>query len=111
MLLDQNGIPLDKAPSTKTSFLSDNEESALISKIQSIAVKAHKALQFRDFSMYDFRVDAEGNPWVLEANLFCSFGPKSILSIQALQAGIDDKALFDIMAHNVIKRASALATN
>jgi D-alanine-D-alanine ligase len=41
------------------------------------AIKAHKAINSRDFSVFDIRVDPEGNPFFLEASLYCSFAPKS----------------------------------
>ena len=44
-------------------------------------IACHKALNCRDFSMYDFRIhEASGKPYVLEAGLFWSFSPKSMIS-------------------------------
>lgn len=88
-----------------TRFLSKSEEPELFEKIQRLAVRVHKCLEFRDFSMIDLRVDADGNPWVLEVNLFCSFGPKSVLSIHAQETfGWDDGQLFQNMVNNVTRR-------
>ena len=37
----------------------------------------------------------DGNPYILEANLFCSFGAHSVLVAHAAQIGYDDKELLD----------------
>ena len=94
----------DKAPTTKTSFLSMTEEQDLIQRIQKVTLDAHNKFQFRDFSMFDMRLDQDGNPYILEANLFCSFGAQSVLVAHAAQIGYDDKELFKIMVNNVLCR-------
>ena len=91
----------DKFP-VKTSFLA--KDSDLAKKIQMKSIEAHKLLKFRDFSMYDIRVDANEHVFILEANLFCSFGPASALNSHAFEAGYDDKDIFDIMSNNVLQR-------
>ena len=70
-----------------------------------MALEAHDKLQFRDFSMYDIRLDHAENPYILEANLCCSFGVQSILVAHAQQVGIDDRELFKIMANNALSRS------
>ena len=60
LAIDKNGLPVGKAPSTKTSFLCKEKESDLYERIQKLAVQVHKRLQFKDFSMVDLRVDSEG---------------------------------------------------
>lgn len=80
--------------------MSATEEPELFDRIQKVTMKIHRVLQFKDFSMVDFRVDEQGNPWALEVNLFSSFGAKSILSIQAGSVGMDDVQLFKNMVNN-----------
>ena len=81
------------------------DEGGLIKRIQQVALEAHNKLQFRDFSMFDMRLDQDGNPYILEANLFCSFGLQSVLVSHATQMGYDDKELFKIMVNNVLHRS------
>ena len=81
------------------------DEGGLIKRIQQVALEAHNKLQFRDFSMFDMRLDQDGNPYILEANLFCSFGLQSVLVSHAVQMGYDDKDLFKIMVNNVLHRS------
>ncbi len=38
--------------------------------------------------LFDFRLDPQGQPWFLEAGLYCSFSPKSVIASMAKAAGI-----------------------
>ena len=58
----------------------------------------------QDFGLFDFRVDVEGNPFFLECNLFCSFGPRSVVNIVAKDSGFTDESLFDMMVENTLLR-------
>ena len=42
--------------------------SAQASRIQALALDAHRALKLDDYSRVDFRMDADGNFWCLEVN-------------------------------------------
>jgi len=54
-------------------------DSALWAKIEAGTKKAHVALGCRDYSLYDVRVTPEGEIAFLEASLYCSFAPRSII--------------------------------
>ena len=96
-----------KAPSTRTWFLDSKTDEELIHRIQMSSFDAFLALDLRDFATFDFRVDSEGKPWFLECNLFCSFGPQSVLNIHATHAGITDEVLFDMMIQNALLRGKS----
>lgn len=73
--------------------------------------KAHKALGCQDFSIYDIRVDPEGNMFFLEASLYCSFAPKSAIVLMA--HGTDDikhQELFRTMLRNGANRGKYQAS-
>jgi D-alanine-D-alanine ligase len=57
-------------------------------KVQQVAKKSHQALGCRHYSLFDFRIDPKGQPWFLEAGLYCSFAPKSVIPCMAKAAGI-----------------------
>lgn len=57
-------------------------------KIQEMAKKCHLALSCRHYSLFEFRIDPKGEPWFLEAGLFCSFGEGGGISEMARIAGI-----------------------
>lgn len=56
--------------------------------VQEVAKKCHQALGCRHYSLFDFRIDPNGQPWFLEAGLYCSFAPTSVISSMAKAAGI-----------------------
>ncbi len=56
--------------------------------VQEAAQKCHQALGCRHYSLFDFRIDPQGQPWFLEAGLYCSFSPKSVITSMAKASGI-----------------------
>jgi D-alanine-D-alanine ligase len=69
------------------SWIVDPNDS-ITQKVQQVAKKCHLALGCRHYSLFDFRIDPMGQPWFLEAGLYCSFAPKSVISSMAKAAGI-----------------------
>lgn len=63
--------------------------------VWSAARRCHEALGCRDYSLFDFRIDPSGEPWFLEAGLYCSFAPSSVVATMAAAAGVDVRQLFD----------------
>ncbi|MBW4676852.1 MAG: D-alanine--D-alanine ligase [Desmonostoc geniculatum HA4340-LM1] len=88
---------------------------AIAEKVQQVAKKCHQALGCRHYSLFDFRIDPQGQPWFLEAGLYCSFAPKSVISSMAKAAGIPLTELLMIAIdetlgsnkHNLTKMATA----
>jgi D-alanine-D-alanine ligase len=62
----------------------------------------HVALGCRHYSLFDFRIDPQGNPWFLEAGLYCSFAKTSVLSEMAKAAGMPLNSFFDDLLHAAI---------
>jgi len=54
-------------------------DDPVVQPVWQAAVKCHRALGCRDYSLFDFRIDPQGRPYFLEAGLYCSFAPNSIL--------------------------------
>ena len=65
-------------------------------RVWDAARRCHVALGCRDYSLFDFRIDAEGEPWFLEASLYNSFARKSVLCVMAAAAGIGVPEFFDL---------------
>ena len=95
---------LGKSPENKPWFLDPRKEEKLIHRIQQQSCRAFRELGLQDFGVFDFRVDIEGNPFFLECNLFCSFGPQSVVNIVAKDSGFTDESLFDMMVENTLLR-------
>ena len=63
-------------------------------RVWDVACLAHTALGCRHYSLFDFRIDPNGEPWFLEAGLYCSFAPTSVIAVMAAAAGIPVQQLF-----------------
>ena len=71
--------------------------------VQEVAKKCHQALGCRHYSLFDFRIDPQGQPWFLEAGLYCSFSPKSVIASMAKAAGISlDELLTTVIDETLI---------
>jgi D-alanine-D-alanine ligase len=81
------------AKDNKKSWIVDPSDSAT-ERVQEIAKKCHQALGCRHYSLFDFRIDPQGQPWFLEAGLYCSFASKSVISCMAKASGIPLNELF-----------------
>lgn len=64
-------------------------------RVWAAAERCHRALGCRDYSLFDFRIDPAGEPFFLEAGLYCSFAPSSVIAMMAAAAGTDLRQLFD----------------
>lgn len=71
-------------------------------KVWAMAKKCHVALGCRHYSLFDFRIDPHGEPWFLEAGLYCSFAENSVLSTMARSAGISLNEFFHSMLKNAL---------
>merc|ERR1711920_480721 len=56
-------------------------------RLDDLAMRAHKALGCKYYSLYDVRIDEHGFPFMLEAALFCSFSPYSVIVALASKSG------------------------
>ncbi|WP_341529942.1 D-alanine--D-alanine ligase [Nostoc sp. UHCC 0302] len=83
---DDGNLHLTAKDITKAWIVDSND--LITQKIQQVAKKCHQALGCRHYSLFDFRIDPKGEPWFLEAGLYCSFAPKSVISCMAKAAGI-----------------------
>lgn len=69
------------------------------------AMESFRILKVRDFGLFDFRVHKEsGMAYLLEANLFCSFGEKSVLTSMAREDGYTDRELLNMFVRRAMSR-------
>ncbi len=66
-------------------------------QVWEMAKKCHVALGCRHYSLFDFRIDPQGNPFFLEAGLYCSFATSSVLSAMTEASGISLETFFQSM--------------
>lgn len=84
------------AKSTDRAWLVDREDP-LTERVWDAARRCHLALGARHYSLFDFRVDPTGRPWFLEAGLYNSFAPTSVIAMMAAATGRTLPALFASM--------------
>jgi len=75
----------------------------LAKKISDIALKAYNSVECRDFGRVDFRVDQDGNPYVLEINPLPSLSTEDVFSFIAKAVGSD----YDGMIAEILQSALA----
>jgi len=80
-------------------------QSAAPRSIDAMVKEAHNVLSCKHYSLYDIRIDADEQPYILEAALFCSFSPLSVIPAMAQQAGRDD-LVHPKLFHSFLERAS-----
>ncbi|MGK7957596.1 MAG: D-alanine--D-alanine ligase [Crocosphaera sp.] len=79
---DDSGELTYAAKDKKKAWILDINDPAT-RRVQEIAQQCHQALGCRHYSLFDFRIDPQGQPWFLEAGLYCSFSPKSVIPMMA----------------------------
>jgi D-alanine-D-alanine ligase len=72
-------------------------------KVWKMARKCHVALGCRHYSLFDFRIDPHGNPYFLEAGLYCSFAKTSVLSAMTKASGISLSTFFQAMLESALQ--------
>jgi D-alanine-D-alanine ligase len=70
-------------------------DDPIVASVWRMARRCHEALGCEQYSLFDFRIDPTGRPWFLEAGLYCSFSPQSVVVTMAKAAGLPLDALFD----------------
>jgi len=75
-------------------------------RVDDLARKAHKALGCKYYSLYDVRVNPDGMPFMLEACLFCSFSPYSVVVSLAEKADNMDWKPHPKLFEKLLRRAA-----
>jgi D-alanine-D-alanine ligase len=84
-------------------------DDPITARVWDAAKKCHVALGCRHYSLFDFRIDPSGQPWFLEAGLYCSFAQKSVISMMAKASGISLEELFQIAVTIVQTRVEKIS--
>jgi len=73
-------------------------------KLSELAVKTYKAVECRDFGRVDFRVDNDGNVFVLEINPLPSLSTEDVFSLIAKEIGISYNEIIGRILKTALKR-------
>jgi len=76
----------------------------LAKKIQELAVRVYNCVDCRDFGRVDFRVDEQGNPYVLEINPLPSLDAQDIFNIFPKLIGSNYDDMINRIVHFALKR-------
>ncbi|MET0898352.1 MAG: D-alanine--D-alanine ligase [Mycobacterium sp.] len=91
---DDGQLRLVAKDDTRAWIVSDDE--GLTERVWAAARRCHVALGCRHYSLFDFRIDPQGQPWFLEAGLYNSFAPTSVIAVMAAAVGLGVEDLFEI---------------
>ncbi len=100
---DEAGVLGLVAKDAEHAWIVDRDDP-LTERVWAAARACHRALGCRDYSLFDFRIHADGEPWFLEAGLYCSFAEKSVISVMAGAAGISLPELFETALRQAVSR-------
>ncbi|WP_428391129.1 D-alanine--D-alanine ligase family protein [Lichenicoccus sp.] len=98
---DAHGMLSLAAKAPRESWIVDDDDP-IVATVHAAARRCHVALGCRQYSLFDFRVDRAGRVWFLEAGLYCSFSPQSVITTMAAAAGIGLRQLFDSVVAEAI---------
>ncbi|MDD4939468.1 MAG: ATP-grasp domain-containing protein [Candidatus Omnitrophica bacterium] len=73
-------------------------------RIMELALKTYDAVECRDFGRVDFRVDSEGNPYVLEINPLPSLSTEDVFLLVAKEIGITYEQIIGRILDSALKR-------
>jgi len=76
----------------------------LAKEISSLALKTYQAVECRDFGRVDFRVDKQGNPYVLEINPLPSLSTEDVFMVVAKEIGISYAKMIGRILDSALKR-------
>merc|ERR1712054_761192 len=97
---DSRGVPTKVTTGGRKCPADIDEE--LEAKLKDLAFKSHRALGCKDYSLYDVRVDPNGNPFFLEACLYCSFAPKSVIVGMCGAKNQSQQEIFEMLVNRSI---------
>jgi D-alanine-D-alanine ligase len=100
---DDGNLSLVAKNNTKAWIVDPSDP--ITERVWEAAKKCHIALGCRHYSLFDFRIDPTGQPWFLEAGLYCSFAEKSVISTMVKASGTPLEKFFQTMLHKGLKDA------
>ena len=89
----QNALTLAAKESTEAWIVEAGD--SIVPSVWAAAKRCHRALGCQHYSLFDFRIDPHQQPWFIEAGLYCSFSPQSVLVTMMAAAGISLNDFFE----------------
>ena len=86
---------------TPRKFEFAHSDQALLDELQSLARRCWEVFELRGYARVDFRVDADGQPWILEINANPCLSPDAGFAAAVAQAGLS----FDAVVERILNDA------
>lgn len=102
LVTNEKGVPTTVATGGRKCPADVDE--VLMGKLQDMVERSHKALGCRDYSLYDVRVDPQGEPYFIEACLYCSFAPKSVIVAMGESIDLKQKQIYEMLVDRALDR-------
>ena len=83
-------------------------DDKLAKKLQDIAICAYKSVDCRDFGRVDFRMDKEGNPYVLEINPLPNLSPDDVFVLFGNELGLTYNQIINKILDEALVRTGLL---
>jgi D-alanine-D-alanine ligase len=80
----------------------------IVPAVWDAARRCHVALGCRQYGLFDFRIDPQGRPFFLEAGLYCSFSPQSVVVTMMEAAGTPLRRFFADAVERLIAARAAV---
>lgn len=74
---------------TPRSFAFPETDASLLARLEELSRRCWELFGLRGYARVDFRIDRNGNPWILEVNANPCLSPEAGFYAAALQAGLD----------------------
>jgi len=88
---------------TRRSFELDEKDTQLIVKLEELAYQCWDVFHLCGYARIDFRVDNQGNPWVLDINANPCLSPDAGLIAACRHANITEEELFNLIIKAAIR--------
>jgi len=79
-------------------------DSLLSDKLRALAQRTYEVVECRDFGRVDFRVDDQGNPYVLEINPLPSLSTEDVFTFIAQDLGVTYKDIIGRILNSALRR-------
>lgn len=79
-------------------------DDPIVAAVTEASRRCFDAFQCRDYGLFDFRIDPDGKAFFLEAGLYCSFAPNSIISMMVAATGEPLVEFYESMVGQAIRR-------
>jgi D-alanine-D-alanine ligase len=99
---NEKGVPVTVATGGRKCPADIDE--VLAAKLHDMVERSHKALGCQDYSLYDVRVDPDGEPYFIEACLYCSFAPKSVIVGMGVSVNLQQRTIYEMLVDRAIAK-------